>query len=494
MPVGSPVANRGRTEVEGVIGLFVNLLVLRTPVAGDPTFQELLARTREVCLGAYAHQDTPFERLVEALQPERTGARNPLFQAVFQLAEPLAVERLGAAEATVRPLETGTAKFDLALSLLRGPEGLTATLEYDAGRFDPATADRLLGHWRTLAAGIAADRQARLSDLPLLDAAEAAQIRAWNGFVTEYPRQATIHELFAAEARRAPDAVAVETGDTRLTYGELEARANRLARRLRRLGVGPEAPVGLCLERSVELVVAMLGVLKAGGAYVPLDPGYPEERLALLAEDTGFSVAVLREGSRAALPPGLTRVPLAAGGELAGEGAAAESSEPLPELAGPEGLACILYTSGSTGRPKGVQILHRGVVRLVRGTTYAPYGPGEVSLHVAPPSFDATLAEVFGALLNGARLALLPAGTPSLAELAEAIARHRVTLLWLTAGLFHQMVDDRLEALRPLRQLLAGGDVLSPPHVRRALEGLPGLTLINGYGPTEGTTFTCCFP
>jgi proline-specific peptidase len=202
--VGSPVANRGRAEVEGLIGFFVNMLVLRTPVDGDPGFRELLARTREACLGAYAHQDVPFERLVEALQPERLRARNPLFQAVFQLEEPLATGRLGEAAAAVRPLATGAAKFDLALSVARGPEGLAAALEYDAGLFDPATADRLLGHWRTLLAGIAADPDARLSDLPLLTAAEAAQLRGWSGFTTEYPRQATVHGLFAAEARRAP--------------------------------------------------------------------------------------------------------------------------------------------------------------------------------------------------------------------------------------------------------------------------------------------------
>ncbi len=383
MAVGSPVANRGRAEVEGLIGFFVNMLVLRTPVDGDPGFRELLARTREACLGAYAHQDVPFERLVEALQPERLRARNPLFQAVFQLEEPLATGRLGEAAAAVRPLATGAAKFDLALSVARGPEGLAAALEYDAGLFDAATADRLLGHWRTLLAGIAADPDARLSDLPLLTAAEAAQLRGWSGFTTEYPRQATVHGLFAAEARRAPEAVAVESvaavdgGSARLTYGELEARANRLARRLRRLGVGLEVPVGLCLERSAELVVAMLAVLKAGGAYVPLDPSYPEDRLAFLAADTGFPVVVTREGTEAALPPGLARVPLAAGGELAERRGChgTESAEPLPDLAGPESLACILYTSGSTGLPKGVQIVHRAVVRLMRGTDYAPFGP-----------------------------------------------------------------------------------------------------------------------
>jgi amino acid adenylation domain-containing protein len=497
--VGSPVANRGRAEVEGLIGFLVNMLVLRTPVDGDPGFRELLARAREACLGAYAHQDVPFERLVEALQPERLRARNPLFQAVFQLEEPLATGRLGEAAAAVRPLATGAAKFDLALSVARGPEGLAAALEYDAALFDAATAGRLLGHWRTLLAGIAADPDARLSDLPLLTAAEAAQLRGWSGFTTEYPRQATVHGLFAAEARRAPEAVAVESveeGGARLTYGELETRANRLARRLRRLGVGLEVPVGLCLERSAELVVAMLAVLKAGGAYVPLDPSYPEDRLAFLAADTGFPVVVTREGTEAALPPGLPRVALAAGGELADaiDAIGTESAEPLPDLAGPESLACILYTSGSTGLPKGVQIVHRAVVRLMRGTDYAPFGPGEVFLQVAPPSFDASIVEVFGALLNGARVAILPAGAPSLDELAAAIAHHGVTALWLTAGLFHQMVELRLDGLRGPRSLIAGGDVISPELMRRAVEGLPGCLVSDAYGPTENTLFSTMQP
>ena len=328
IPVGSPVANRGRGEVAGLIGFFVNMLVLRTPVAGDPEVRALLARVREVCLGAYAHQDVPFERLVEELRPERRQARNPLFQVIFQLEEPLAATRLGAAAARVRRVETGTAKLDLTLSVVREGEGFAATLEYDADLFDPATAERMLGHWRTLLAGIAADPGSRLSDLPLLTVAERVQLAAWTGAPADYPRDATIHGLFAEQARRTPEAVAVEVGSERLSYGELEARANRLARRLRRAGVGPEVPVGLCLERSAELIVGMLGVLKAGGAYVPLDPGYPAERLAFLAADAGLATAVVAAGSAAALPPGLARLQLAAGGSWRGSRRRAPSRSP----------------------------------------------------------------------------------------------------------------------------------------------------------------------
>ncbi len=492
VPVGSPVANRGRAE-EGLIGFFVNMLVFQTPVGGDPAFQELLARAREVCLGAYAHPDVPFDRLVEELRPERLRARNPLFQAAFQLDEPLSVRRLGEVAAAVRRLETGTAKFDLLLSVVREPRSFAAVLEYDADLYDPSTADRLLGHWRTLVEGIADDPRARLSELPLLTAPELAQIRSWSGRTTAYPRQATIHGLFAEQVRRTPQAVALEIGDERVSYAELEARADRLAARLRRRGIGLETPVGLCTERSAAFVVGLLGILKAGGAFVPLDPSYPAERLAFMAEDSGCDLLVVQEGlaSLPSLPRTTGSVLLRDDGEPLGEPeAGAPAQMPLP--AGPSHLAYVMYTSGSTGLPKGVEVTHRGVVRLVVGADYARFTPDEVFLLLTPISFDPVIFEVCGALLNGARLAVFPARVPSLDLLAQAIVRHRVTTLWLTAGLFHPMVDSRPEALRGISQLLAGGDVLSVSHVRRALAALPGCTLIDGYGPTENATFTTC--
>jgi amino acid adenylation domain-containing protein len=493
--VGSPVANRGRAEVEGLIGVFVNMLVLRTPVAGDPDFRELLGRVREVCLGAYAHQDLPFERLVEELRPERQGGRSPLFQVVFRLEQPIGIDRLGGAAAEVRRLETGTAKFDLTLGVVRERAGFAAVLEYDADLFDPATADRMLGHWRTLAQGIAAGPEARLSDLPLLAPAEAAQLHAWSGAVTEYPRQATIHGLFAEQAARAPEAVALSTPGERISYADLDARSSRLASRLNRLGADLETRIGLCVERSPALIAGMLGILKAGGVYVPLDPAYPAERLEWMVADAGLDLLVV-ESSLAdslALPYGIFEILVGADGEL--EDRDAEDDMPPPAVpVGPENLAYVMYTSGSTGQPKGVEVTHRGVVRLVRGADYARFGPDEVFLQLAPAAFDAATFEIWGALLNGARLALLPGRAPVLDELGPAVAREGVTTLWLTAGLFHSLVESRPEILRGVSQLLSGGDVLSAPHVRRALSALPGLTLIDGYGPTENTTFTACHP
>ncbi|HSF42757.1 MAG TPA: amino acid adenylation domain-containing protein, partial [Thermoanaerobaculia bacterium] len=303
---------------------------------------------------------------------------------------------------------------------------------------------------------------------------------------TPYPREATIHGLFAEQARLTPEAVAVVFGDETLTYAELHARAGCLAARLAALGVGPDVPVGLCAERSLDLIVAILGILEAGGAYVPLDPNYPADRLAFMLEDVAAPVLVVQERLLGLLPPSDARVVL-----LESLGSGAEEAVPAPP-ADPENLAYVLYTSGSTGQPKGVAVTHRNVVRLVKETDYARFGPDEVFLQLAPVSFDASTLEIWGPLLNGGRLVVFPPGPPSLPELGRALERHGVTTLWLTAGLFHQMVEENLPGLRPVRQLLAGGDVLSPDPVRRVLEELPGTVLVNGYGPTENTTFTCC--
>src|SRR6185369_11982102 len=328
------------------------------------------------------------------------------------------------------------------------------------------------------------------AELPLLSAAERRQlVTGWNDSRTAYPREATIQELFEAQVKAAPEAPALVEGETVWSYGELNARANRLAHHLRRLGVGPEVRVGVCLERSAELIATLLGILKAGGAYVPLDPSYPAERLRFLRHDSGVRLLVSREVLAAELGAG--EIPILCWDRDGGVLARQSAENPAPS-GGAGNLAYVMYTSGSTGLPKGVAVAHRSVVRLVRETDYVRFGPGEIFLHLAPASFDASTFEIWGALLNGARLAVLPGRVPSLDELGAALGRHGVTTLWLTAGLFHQMVDERLPALAGVRQLLAGGDVLSPAHVRRVLAELPGCTLINGYGPTENTTFTCC--
>jgi len=315
-------------------------------------------------------------------------------------------------------------------------------------------------------------------------------LRTWSGSRTEYPRAAGVSTIFEGVAEEHPDAIALIQDPIKLTYRELNARANGLARRLREVGVKPETLVACCFERSIEMIVAILAVLKAGGAYVPLDPAYPKARLDLILEDTGRPHILTRKSlASSILAEQSSRI------LLFDEAESFLSSEPeqnLEAAAGPKNLAYVMYTSGSTGRPKGVAVEHRGIVRLVRGANYCHFGPDETFLQFAPISFDASTFEIWGALLNGSALVLMPPKSTSLEDLLRAIRKHSVTTLWLTAGLFHLMVEEHRDGLGTLRQLVAGGDVLSPRHVRLFLERAPDTTLINGYGPTENTTFTCC--
>ncbi|HKP74488.1 MAG TPA: amino acid adenylation domain-containing protein, partial [Longimicrobiaceae bacterium] len=499
--VGTPVAGRTRAETEDVVGLFVNTLALRADLSGDPSFRELLRRVKRSTLAAFARQDVPFERVVEALRPDRARGRSPLFQAMLVLqntpGDGAEVRECGSAEVRevlrMRPfgLDARTAKFDLTLHLEERRDGsLSGALEYAADLFDRGTAERIAGHFRALLGAAAADPAARLSALPILGADEHRLVtEEWNATARDYPREATIHALFAAQVRATPDAVAMVADGERVTYAELNARANRLARYLRRCNVGPEARVGLCLERGAELIVSILAVLKAGGAYLPLDPAYPLARTSQMTRDGGVDVVITREAHLARLPVGVNRVVL----EHSAERIARENGDDLPAHGCGDSLAYVLYTSGSTGTPKGVAVPHRAVLRLVRGADFAEMTAEHVFLQLAPAGFDASTLEIWGALLNGGRLVVFPPELPTAAALGRVIRAEGVTTLWLTAGLFHQVVDDDVTALRGLRQLLAGGDVLSPAHVARALDALPGCRVINGYGPTENTTFSCCW-
>jgi amino acid adenylation domain-containing protein len=463
--VGVPLANRTRAEVEDLIGFFVNPVVIRLRT-GEVSFRELLARAREATLGAYAHQDLPFELLVEALAPPRDLGHTPLFQVVlaFQNAPRADLDLPGLA-ASPLPAETGAAKFDLTLAL---EEDLTGALEYRIDLYDEPTMRRLLGHLETLLAAAVADPDRRIADLPILSAPERSQILSeWNDTAASYPRDAGLWDLFAEQAAATPDAVAVVQGTTLWTYAELRARAEALAGDL---VLEPEARVALLLDRSPHAIAAILGVLAAGGVYVPLDPAWPQERIEVLLADSRAAVVLTEERRTSGV-----------------------WGRPSPGGNGGEALACIMYTSGSTGVPKGVAVPHRGVVRLVQNTNYAAFGPDETILQLAPLAFDASTFEIWGALLHGGRLVLAPPGPPSPDDIAGLIVEHGITTLWLTAGLFHVLAEHPAAraALGRLRQLLAGGDVLSPPHVLSALSALGG-PLIDGYGPTEGTTFSCC--
>ncbi|WP_228050002.1 non-ribosomal peptide synthetase [Tychonema sp. LEGE 06208] len=489
--VGTPVAGRNRREIEGLIGFFVNTLVLRTDLGDHPSFEELLARVREVALQAYAHQDLPFEQLVEALQPTRDLSYTPLFQVMFVLDDAL-VNSVELPELSVSSysVEFGTSKFDLTLSIENTASGLIGAWEYNTDLFDGSTIARMAGHFQTLLEVIAANPKQKISELPLLTEIEQQQLLIeWNNTHTNYPESACIHQLFEVQAEQTPDAVALVFGEQQLTYQQLNCRANQLAHYLQTLGAGPEVLIGVCFDRSMDAIVSLLAVLKAGSAYLPLDPAYPKERLEFMLSDAALSVLLTQQHLTEKLPDTEAKIVCL---EQVREEINAQSEDNLAHLAQAENLAYVMYTSGSTGKPKGVCVVHRGVVRLVKNTDYASFSAAEVFLQLAPISFDASTLEIWGALLNGAQLVVFPPGTPSLAELGEAIRLYNVTILWLTAGLFHLMVDDRIEDLKGVRQLLAGGDVLSVPHVQKLLREAPNCQLINGYGPTENTTFTCC--
>ncbi len=326
----------------------------------------------------------------------------------------------------------------------------------------------------------------RMADTPVSPLPEP--LEQWAGVASSYPSNRTVARLFEEVCSAQPNSIAVESGSEQLTYIQLNSRANQLARQLIRQGVGREVLVGVCLERSLDLIVALLAVVKAGGAYVPFDSTYPRERLDFMLADTKTPVMLTQKSlaSVAAGAPGVSTILME---ELSGD----ESDEDFSVAnSSASDLAYVMYTSGSTGRPKGVLVENRSIVRLVRNTNYCQFGPEVVFLQASPVSFDASTFEIWGALLNGGKLVLMPSGAFSLSSLGSTIRDHGVTTLWLTSGLFNLFVEERLEDLRPIRQLLAGGDVLSTRHVRRVLESLPQTTLINGYGPTEGTTFTCC--
>ncbi|HYR06596.1 MAG TPA: amino acid adenylation domain-containing protein [Longimicrobium sp.] len=488
--VGTPVAGR-RPEVEGLIGFFVNTVVMRTDLSGDPGFREVVRRVRATALGTYAHQEVPFERLVAELQPDRSASHSPLFQAVFTLNEVGGgSDGFGGLRVSRVAQDFDTAKFDLLLAMAPTGAGLRATLAYSTDLFEAGTIRRMLGHLRRVLEQVAADPELPLSRLELLDDEERALVlHAWNRTGLAYPSQASIHPLFAEQAARTPGAVAAVFGDASLTYGELDARANRLANHLAALGVGRESRVGMCLERGVEMVVASLAILKAGGAYVPLDPDYPRERLAFMLADSGVRVLLTQESLRAALPVDDGVAVVSVDGDRA-RIAAAPAEDPCVAT-GPRDLAYVIYTSGSTGTPKGVAVEHRSVVRLVRDTDYVSLGAADRIAQASNVSFDAATFEIWGALLNGGAMvgidkdvALSPRG------LADALRAHGITTLFLTTALFNAIAREVPDAFAPLTNLLFGGELVDPAAVRRVLDAGAPRRLLHVYGPTENTTFS----
>ncbi|HZI73802.1 MAG TPA: condensation domain-containing protein, partial [Gemmatimonadales bacterium] len=478
--VGTPVANRSRMETEGLIGFFLNTLVMRAKLGGKPSFRELLGRVRESALGGYAHQDVPFERLVEELAPERDLSRSPVFQVMFTLQNAaMSKSGFGGLEVSSVEVEVSTSKCDLLLTAGEELEGPVIGLNYNTELYDGETAQRMLGHYERLLQEIVRDAEQGIWDLPLLSGEEEEQQREWNRRGREYPRSATVAELFEEQARRRAKAIAVVCGEQEISYEELNRRSNQLGHYLRKGGVREESRVGICVERSLEMVVGLLGILKAGGAYVPLDPEYPQERLAWMVEDAGVGVLITGSREQERLAGTGARVVCL---EQEWEAIAQESGEKPESQTGAEDLVYVTYTSGSTGQPKGVGVTQRNVVRLVKNNDYAQFSEGEVVLQYAPVSFDAATMELWGGLLNGGKLAVYGGGKGSLEELGREVRKQGVTTMWLTAGLFHMMVEERLEDLAGVRQLVAGGDVLRVQAVKKVVEQMADCRMINGYG------------
>ncbi|HSK76594.1 MAG TPA: amino acid adenylation domain-containing protein, partial [Thermoanaerobaculia bacterium] len=487
--VGTPIAGRTRAETEPLIGLFVNTLVLRADLAGDPELGQLVSRVRETTLAAYGHQEVPFERLVEALAPERDASRPPLVQVMFALQNaPLGRLELPGLALAVSDTATGTAKFELTLTLVETERGLEGKIESSRDLFEAPTVERLAGHFVRLLAGAAAVPGRRLSELPLLSAAERGQLLVeWNDAAHDFP-QLTLHEAFERQAGLHPGLPAVVSGEAVLTYRELDRSAGRLAGRLRALGVGPETPVAIYLERSAAVLVAILGVLKAGGAYLPLDTSHPAERLATMLEGAGRPLLITERRLQGVLTGAASRVLRLDEASPAGEDPPAP---PEVERTGPEALAYVLHTSGSTGKPKGVCCTHRGVLNLLADfERRQPLAAGSRGSLWTSLSFDVSVYEVFSPLLTGGAVHVVPEAVRQDGErFLDWLLGERIDSAYVPPFLVAALCDrlERTGGAASLRRLLVGVEPIPEPLLARIGALCPGLAVINGYGPTEAT-------
>ena len=490
--IASPVLGRNQTETEPLMGCFANRVLFHSEVDPSMPFRSFLSSVKEEVISTLAHQDVPFELVLENLPKENPFRERNAIQVMFGFEQfGLHDLKLEGALTESIPVPLETAKWDLSLFTIRKADGVHNRWEFNSSLFDAATAERMAGHFNVLLESMLRSPDEPIGTLPTLTSAEIEQLNRWNQTTTPYPGHACIHELFEGQARAHPERACLESGNGRLSYAAVNQRANRLARTLKECGSHRGALVGVCLERGPEMIISLLAILKSGAAYVPLDPEYPQERLGLMIADTRAPI-IITQSKFDSLFRALSVKRICLDQMEGASQPAVESGQDQSISSSSDDPAYVIYTSGSTGQPKGAVVTHRNVVRLVKGASYAEFGSEEVFLQAAPISFDAATFEIWGPLLNGGRLALMPPGNFSLEELAAAIRQHNISTLWLTSGLFQVMVEEQLGALAPLRQLLAGGDVLPPLHVEKFLAAHPHCRLINGYGPTENTTFTCC--
>jgi len=488
--VGSPIAGRQRIETEPLIGFFVNTLALRSSFAGDPTFKDFLGQVRRTTLEAYENQEVPFDKLVEELHPERSATHAPIVQTLFSLEREQFDESIFPGIKTeLLEVDTGTAKFELIVVGKETPQGLKLTAEFNTDIFDRERIKRMLEHFQYLLENAISQPQARVSELSLLSPAERMQlVGSWNNTRTNYPRSECIHQVFEERVARNPDASAVKYGEETLSYRELNARANQLAHRLQKLKLAPGSPVGVFMDRSIEMIVSFAAILKAGGAYLPLDLSYPRERLAFMVDDAKMPIILTQQRHADQLPQNGTTV-ICLDSEWSS--IAEESRQLPPNRATPDSAAYIIYTSGSTGVPKGVVIPHKGVTRLVLITNYVHLTPGDRIAQASNASFDAATFEIWGALLNAALLVGISkevALSPS--DFAETLRREQITTLFVTTALFNQMAREVPGVFGSLDTLLFGGEAVDPKWVRSVLECKPPKRLLHVYGPTENTTFS----
>ena len=489
--VGTVIANRNRVEIEGLIGFFVNTLVMKGDLRGHPTFRELLGRVRDSAIDAYDHQDLPFERLVEELQPERNLNQNPLFQVAFALQNaPRQELKLPHLEARLLRVDAGTAKFDLTLAFYERKEGLEGSVEYSTDLFDAARIVRMVGHLQVLLEAVVANPGECVSHLPILKPFEKQQLlKDWNDTAAKTPANC-IHKLFEAHAENCPERVAIDCGSRQVTYGQLNLRANLLAHQLQSLGVGPEALVGVAAERSTELIVALLAVLKAGGAYVPLNPGYPDDRLLFMLQNANIELLLACPQHEAKLT-GLTRklpgnlavrlVWLNTDGEATHKG---NIPNPSP-IVSPDHLAYVIYTSGSTGTPKAVLVTHQNLRNVIEAQTgfFRVKQESRVA-QVNSPSFDVSLSEIWGALTTGAALCILPEGQLPGPETVDWLHEQGVTFLMATPSFLGALP---VRPLPNLETVVSGGEPC-PAEIVSAWSH--GRRFINAYGPTETTIWS----
>ncbi len=488
--VGTPIAGRTYTDIEPLIGMFVNTLAIRSYPTGEKTFEQYVQEVKLQTLNAYAHQAYPFEALVEQLPIQRDLSRNPLFDVMFVLQNMEMAERdIEGLQLKPYANEHRTAKFDLTLNVTELGSTLVCELEYAVALFERPTVERMVQHFIQWIDAVTAHPEKQLAELEVLSEAEKIQLTEhFNATVVDYPRDSTIHGLFEAQAERTPDQPALVYGDQQLTYREVNERANQLARTLRSKGVQADQPVAILAERSLNMIIGVLAILKAGGAYVPIDPNYPEERMEFMLEDAQARVLLLQSHMRGKVAFSGTQV------LLDGSEWALEAHTNLETVNGPKDLAYVIYTSGTTGKPKGVMIEHQSVVRLVKGTTYVDFTEEQRLLQTGALVFDASTFEIWGSLLNGHELHIVDEEVILNAErLKETIDTQGITMMWLTSPLFNQLSNEDPHLFKGLKTLLIGGDVLSVPHIEAVRQQYPQLQIVNGYGPTENTTFSTTY-